>query len=308
MQNIIDINLLKTLCSIHGPSGDEGLIRDFLLDYVSSHSSKWKVKPRVLSGEGWQNNIVLVFGEPRTAVFAHIDTIGFMVRYEDQLVPIGGPEIADGFRLSGSDRFGPVECELKVIDDHAKYKFGRPIQTGTTLTWTPDFRQFGDFVQSGYMDNRLGVYNALKLAETLENGAIVFSTWEEHGGGAIPYIVKYLYEILNIKAALISDITWVTDGVVSGDGVVISLRDRNIPRKEFTDKIVRLAEKSRIPFQLEVEAGGSSDGREVQVSPYPIDWCFIGAPEENVHSPHEKVHVDDILSMGEMYKFLMKNL
>ncbi|MEQ9658001.1 MAG: aminopeptidase, partial [Fulvivirga sp.] len=69
-----------------------------------------------------------------------------------------------------------------------------------------------------------------------------------------------------------------------------------------------LAKDSGVDFQLEVEGGGSSDGRELQVSPYPFDWCFIGAPEDNVHSPDEKVHKHDIQCMIELYRYLMANL
>ena len=43
-------------------------------------------------------------------------------------------------------------------------------------------------------------------------------------------------------------------------------------------------------------------------SPFPVDWCFIGAAEQNVHSPKEKVHKDDIKSMVEIYEMLMKEL
>jgi putative aminopeptidase FrvX len=59
---------------------------------------------------------------------------------------------------------------------------------------------------------------------------------------------------------------------------------------------------------LEVEESGGSDGREVQFSPYAIDWCFIGAPEENVHTPDEKVSLGDLEAMIRMYKFLMDRL
>ncbi len=73
------------------------------------------------------------------------------------------------------------------------------------------------------MDNRLGVYNALKLAETLENGIICFSCWEEVGGGSVGYLGKYIYERWGVNNALISDITWVTEGVKHGNGVAISV-------------------------------------------------------------------------------------
>jgi putative aminopeptidase FrvX len=69
-----------------------------------------------------------------------------------------------------------------------------------------------------------------------------------------------------------------------------------------------LADLSGIAYQLEVEGSGSSDGRELQLSPYPIDWCFIGAAEKNVHTPNEMVHKNDIDSMIRMYKYLMREL
>ena len=146
------------------------------------------------------------------------------------------------------------------------------------------------------------------VAETLKDGLIVFSTWEEHGGGSVPYLAKYIYEKWKVKQALISDITWVTDGVEPGKGAAISMRDRNIPRKKFVERLISIAAKSKIPFQLEVEGMGSSDGRELQTSPYPFDWCFIGAPEQSPHSPNEKVHKDDIKSMIALYRKFMQEL
>jgi putative aminopeptidase FrvX len=57
-----------------------------------------------------------------------------------------------------------------------------------------------------------------------------------------------------------------------------------------------------------VEHTGGSDGIELQHSPYPFDWCFIGAPEDYVHTPDEKVHKSDIQAMLSLYKFLMEKL
>ncbi|QSE97551.1 M20/M25/M40 family metallo-hydrolase [Fulvivirga lutea] len=304
-----DFTLLKNLCQIHAPSGNEAPIKEFLLSYIENNKSNWKVEPQVIHGEEFQDCIILKFGKPRTAIFAHIDSIGYTVRYEDQLVPIGGPHAESGTKLVGEDSLGPIECELLITEDQqVKYKFGRAIDTGTDLTYKCDFRETKQYITTCYLDNRLGVFSALKVAETLENGVIVFSCWEEHGGGSVPYLIKYIYENWKVRNALISDITWVTDGVHPGNGVVVSMRDRNIPRRAFINKIVGLAQSSKIPFQLEVEANGSSDGREIQTSPYPVDWCFIGAPEDNVHSPDETVNKKDIASMIELYSYLMKKL
>jgi putative aminopeptidase FrvX len=303
------MNLLKQLCEIHAPSGEEFVMKEFLLTYIQKEKKTWKSKPEIHHGEGFQDCIVLSFGKPRTAVFAHMDSIGFTVRYFNQLLPIGSPDAEMGTRLVGTDSLGAIDCELEYDkDNHAIYKFGRPIDRGTSLTYKIDFRDSKTYVETPYLDNRLGIYTALKLAETLKDGIIVFSCWEEHGGGSVPYLAKFIYEKWNVSQALVADITWVSDGVTPGKGVVISLRDRNLPRKLFVNRIIEIAKKRKVEFQLEVEGTGSSDGRELQLSPYPFDWCFVGAPQQNPHTPNEKVHKDDIKTMLELYQWLMKDL
>jgi putative aminopeptidase FrvX len=301
--------LLKQLCEVQAPSGNEKPLKEFLQNYVKKESKKWKVKPTVIHGEEFQDCLILKFGKPRTAIFAHMDSIGFTVRYFNQLVSIGSPDAETGTRLVGRDSLGAIECELQLDNEnHAFYKFGRSIERGTPLTYKIDFRESKHFIETPYLDNRLGVYNALKVAETLKDGVIIFSCWEEHGGGSVGYLAEYIYKKWKVRQALVSDITWITEGIVHGHGAAISMRDRNLPRKSFVDKLITLAEKSKIPFQLEVEGAGSSDGGELQRSPYPFDWCFVGAPELNPHTPHEKVHKDDIESMIKLYQLFMQKL
>ncbi|HKR03593.1 MAG TPA: M20/M25/M40 family metallo-hydrolase [Bacteroidia bacterium] len=303
------MQLLKKLISIHAPSGNEAAMTEFLLNYIRENSKGWKVIPKIFYGDGFQNCIVLVFGKPKTAVFAHIDSIGFTVRYNNELVKIGGPHIESGNKLTGADSKGNIECVLMVDEDeNIKYRFEREIERGTDLVFKANFREEKDFVQSNYLDNRLGVWVALKLSETLKNGAIVFSCWEEHGGGSAGYLAKFLYEKFKVRQALISDITWITEGVTHNKGVVVSMRDVGIPRKVFVDRVISILKEEKILFQLEVEKSGGSDGTEIQKIPYPIDWCFVGAAEDFVHSPDEKVHKKDIESMLEAYRVLMRRL
>ncbi len=303
------MKLLKKLCEIHAPSGEEKPVRDFLIDYFQHNKNLFRTTPELIYGDEFQDCLIVKFGNPRTAVFAHMDSIGFTTRYDNQLVPIGGPEAENGYKLVGKDSLGPIECELKVDEEHHLfYNFGRGIDRGTSLTFKCNFRESDNSVQSCYLDNRLGVYATLKAAEEIDNGLLAFSCWEEHGGGTVPFLIKYAVEQYQIKQALIADITWLTDGVKPEEGVVISMRDRNIPRRSFIDKIIAVAKANNIQYQLEVEGGGSSDGREIQQSPYAIDWCFIGAAEENVHSPNEKAYKKDIQSMIDLYKVLLKEL
>ena len=302
------MKLLKKLCSIHAPSGEENNISEFIIKYVNSNMQNWKVKPKIYCGYGFQDSIILSFGKPKTAIYAHMDSIGFTVKYNNEIIKIGGPVIKNGIKLVGSDSKGKIEGKIIKKDEKIFIDFKRVIDRGTSLTFKMNFKEDNDYIQSCYLDNRLGVWNALKVAENLENGIIVFSCWEEHGGGSVGFLTNFIHSKYNINKALISDITWVTDGVKAGEGVVISLRDSGIPRRTYINKIVKLAKESNINFQLEVESSGGSDGNEIQKSPYPIDWCFIGAPEQNVHSPKEKVHKNDIQAMVKIYKYLMENL
>ena len=307
------MELLKQMCSIHAPSGNEGNMKEFILDYLKENNKNFKVNPQIIQGEEIQDCIILKFGNPKVAVFAHMDSIGFTVRYNKELIKIGGPRTNDEFELIGKDSQGPIEAGMMVIEDEKgnksyEYVFDREIDRGTELVFKANWREDRNYVQCCYMDNRLGVYNALKLCETLENGIICFSCWEEVGGGSVGYLGKYIYERWGVNNALISDITWVTEGVKHGNGVAISVRDSGIPRRSYINKIIELAKKSEIPFQLEVESSGGSDGNQLQKSAYPFNWCFIGAPENFVHSPNEKVHKRDIKAMLDLYKYLMKHL
>lgn len=304
----MDLSILKTMCAIHSPSGNEVGMKEFLLDYIKANQKNWKHKPKVIHGKGFQDNIILVFGKPRTAIFAHTDSIGFTVRYGKQLVKIGGPRLEKGYELVGSDSKGKCEATLNIVKDTLEYKAKRNFDTGTELVFKPNWREDKEYVQCCYMDNRLGCFNALKVAENLKDGVIVFSTWEEHGGGSVCYLQKYLVDHYNISQALISDISWISDGVFPAKGPVISLRDSLIPRRSYINRVIEIARKHKLPHQLEVEGSGGSDAKELQMAENVWDWCFVGAAEQFVHTPDEKVHKKDIEGMIELYKALMKDL
>jgi len=300
-------SLLQQLCNIHAPSGNESEMTQFILNYVDQNSPNWHQQPKVYAGGNFMDAVILVFGEPELAVFAHIDSVGFTVGYNNQLIRIGGPKLETGFLLRGHDSQGPFQGSLLVDKDSGdlSIKAGRMIDKGTDLTFVPDFRETESYIQSCSIDNRLGVWVALRLAESIQNSALVFSTYEEHGGGLAGYLAGFLFQKYNLTRALICDITWVTEGVHSGKGVALSMRDSGIPRKSYLKWVENKLTHGGVNYQIEVESAGGSDGNELQKSPYPFDWCFLGAPEEFVHSPDERVHKADILAMVNAYKALL---
>ncbi len=304
------MNILKTLCSIHSPSGEEFRMKEFLVDYINSSKYWWKKKPKLIYGKEFQDNLIVVFGKPKVAFIAHMDTVGYTVRYNKEIIPIGTPVNETGDMLQGQDSISEIECLVHKNSEeyNLSYIYKRLIQTGTSLTFKPDFRVTEDMIQTPYLDNRLSVWILLKIAETMSNGILVFSSWEEHGGGSVEFLTKYLYERFNIKQTIIADTTYVSEGIEHDKGTVISLRDAYIPRKLFVDKIKNIAIENNIKHQLEVEYSGGSDGASVQKSPYPVDWCFVGLPISNIHSPDEIVNKNDIFATIKLYQKIMSNL
>ena len=107
------MNLLKRMCEIHAPSGEELAMKEFLLNYLKKNQNSLKVKPTLHFGDGFQDNLIMVFGNnPKTAIFAHLDSIGFTVKYNNEIVKIGGPVTTEGIVLVGKDSNGEIEGKL----------------------------------------------------------------------------------------------------------------------------------------------------------------------------------------------------
>ncbi len=181
---------------------------------------------------------------------------------------------------------------------------GMAIQRGDRLVYAAEPRMVDGYIQSPYLDNRAGIWAALNALANCESVAVAFTTGEESGGGGAAICARFLWEKFNVNKALISDITWDTEDVHCGSGVALSMRDSKVPSQRFVSEVVALAEKSGIPYQLEVESEGGSDGAIVERSGFPIDWMFIGAPEERPHSSTERIAIADLEAMAKMLIYL----
>jgi putative aminopeptidase FrvX len=245
------MELLKQLCSIHAPSSEETPLQDFILSWIQKNKKDFVVKPVIINTPEIQDSLVLVFGKPRTVIFAHMDSTGFTVRYHNELIYIGGPDFKNGDKLVGFLNGKQIETKIVVDKKHKKtfcdYKTILP--AGTSLTYKPNFKVSKTEIVAPYLDDRLGVWVALQVAKTLKDGIIVFSCNEEHGGGSVEKVSRVIFKKYKILQALISDITWATDGIFCGKGVVVTMRDKFIPRKSYTDKICNILKKNGIKYR-----------------------------------------------------------
>jgi putative aminopeptidase FrvX len=291
---------LEQLLRIEGPSGDEGAVADFVERELERIPG--------LRCQRRGDVLLAIRGEPRVGVMAHLDTVGFTLGYKRRLIRIGSPEARHGTSLRC--RHGDRVYRGKIrVRDKIPYLAGETnAPPGSRWVFDAPPARDGDLLRGAYFDNRAGVWSALRVAEQCRDVALAFTVCEEQSGRGALIAARWLWEELHIGRVLVSDITWDTEHVHCGDGPAISLRDQFVPRQRLLDAIVSLAGKSGIPHQLEIESSGSSDGGVVERSGFPIDWCFIGAPEEAPHTPEEAIRFSDLEGMAALYVYLLEHM
>jgi putative aminopeptidase FrvX len=295
------LELLTQLQSIPGPSGDEGRIADFVEKHCAGITGVTVRRVHDL--------VLATRGEPKVAVFAHIDTIGFTQAYDRLLFPLGGPKVEGGERIRSVDGKHQGRINVRQHDGNTEWRLtGAKGEPGMRWVYAAPLKVKRDQVSGPYLDNRAGVWNALRVLERCDNVAVVFTPNEEHTGRGALLGARMVYNDLGITRALISDITWHTKWVKQGKGPAISLRDRVAPRQRFLDEVIALAEESGLPFQREVEKDGGSDGSLIERSTFPIDWVFIGAPQKRTHTPRESCRISDLWATVELYCALIPRL
>lgn len=295
------MQLLTQLQAIPGPSGDEGRIADFL-----------ETRCNQIAGANVRRTgdlLLVTRGKPKVAVFAHIDTIGFTQAYDRLLYPLGSPKIEGGERIRSVDGKHEGRIRVRQHDKETEWRLtGSKGEPGMRWVYAAPLKIKRNQVSGPYLDNRAGVWNAVRVLERCENVAIVFSPGEEHTGHGASMGARLIYNDLGIAQALISDITWHTKWIKQDKGPAISLRDRVPPRQRFLEEVLTAAEESGLPYQREIEKDGGSDGSYIERSAYPIDWVFIGAPEKRTHTPRESCKISDLWATVDLYCALIKRL
>lgn len=283
----MDLKLLQKLLSVDSPSGNEDEMADLLEEYMKKEVPKAKIERAI-------NNLIVLKGKPTMAVFAHIDTVGFMATYDNLLTKVGNPTAKQNDRLQNI-KLG-IEAKIsEVAKKDLKYSSEKEIEVGTYLSFASNFKmdEENKKIHSAYLDNRLGIMNALELLKICDNIAVAFTTKEEHYGNGARVCAKIIYEKHKIDKILISDITWTTKNVKCGNGPIVSLRDDIIPHRRFIDKILKIANSSKIKYQMEVESAGRSDSAYIDTMGYPIEWCFIGVGIDNYETSQETCSIPD---------------
>ncbi|RKZ23597.1 M42 family peptidase [bacterium] len=309
--------LLARLCETFGPSGREEKVRELIKNEIEGHVDEVKIDV--------MGNLIAKKGKggKKIMVAAHMDEIGVAVSHIDEkgfirFGPVGGvfPTIPLGERVEfegGAKGVVSIEklykekdlaLEKMFIDIGAssKEEAEKMVKIGEIGCFTRNAEDLGKRFVAKALDDRVGclvLIEAIKRTRELPNEVyFVFTTQEEVGlRGARTSAFGVSPDL-----ALAVDVTGTGDtpegmkmAVELGKGAAIKVKDRGmIVDKRIKDKLIDLAEKNNIPYQLEVLEFGSTDGAVIQLTKEGVITGAISIPARYIHTPSEMCDMDDV--------------
>ncbi|HEU68405.1 MAG TPA: M42 family peptidase [Candidatus Acetothermia bacterium] len=271
---------------------------------------------------------------PKVVVAGHMDEIGFLVSHVDEetgflrIEPVGGfdPRTLIASRVTVHAQGGPLtglvgtkpihilteeekKKEIRIQDLFVDVglpgrKAARKVRVGDPVTLVQPFARVGDLVSGKALDDRLGVYVGIEAVRRLKRHQ------------ADVYLVGTVQEEVGLRGARASafaiapdigvalDVTLACDmpGVSAheqvtklGKGVAIKLKDSaSISHPGLVRFLVDLAEKRKIPYQMEILPRGGTDAGAIQLAREGAAVVTLSVPTRYVHSAVEAAHVDDI--------------
>lgn len=311
--------LVKKLTETYGPSGHEQMIRETIRDEIKGLADEVRV-------DALGNLIARKKGTgsaPRNKVMvaAHMDEIGVMVTHVDEkgfvrFASIGGvfPVHLIGNRCLFANgvigTFGrekknasrsEVEIDRVFIDVGAHDAKDAPVSVGDAAGFWRDFVDLGDRMMAKAMDDRIGCAVLIETMRQLKKSPhdvyFVFTVQEEVG---VRGATTSAYGV-QPDLALAVDVTDTGDtpdsttmAVGLGKGPAIKVKDAGMLAHPAVKKLlVDTALEFKIPYQLEVLVGGSTDAMAMQVSREGVPAGCISIPERYLHSPSEMVDFND---------------
>ena len=309
--------LLRRLTEAFGPSGHEDEVRELVRQEVKGLADSLTV-----SSMGSLHAVVNPQGKTKIMVAAHMDEIGLVVSHIDpagfaRFQMIGGlnpqtlvghrARFANGIRAvigieDQEDWTKPATLADLYLDFGVSSAADCPVRIGDIGSFDRPFVEIGPRLIAKAMDDRVGVTVAIetmrRLRRTPHQVQFAFTVQEEVGlRGARTSAFG-----LDPDVGIALDVTRTGDtpkgpkmAVELGKGPAIKVKDSNLlsdPR--LVDLMVRRAEAARVPYQLEVLQGGTTDASVIQLTRSGVPSGCISIPCRYVHTPSEMVDLADV--------------
>ena len=311
------LELIQTLNAAHGPSGDEGGIRERLAELARPLADE-------ISTDTMGNLIVRKLGSgPRVMLCAHMDSIGFIVTHVEEngflrVGRLGGISPKEAaytpVRFAGGARgvivpeekadFGKLKLDECYVDIGAKDRETalKAVAVGDTMIYdSPCFTNQGKVV-SPYLDNRISCAILLEVLEEMElcpnDLYVVFTVQEEVGlRGAKPAAWA-----VDPDYAVVVDVTDVDDtpgsekcGTVRlGNGPAIKIMDSSvICHPDMIQKLESQAKALDMPTQRDIMRAGGTDAGVMHTTRIGVRTGGVSVPCRYIHTPVEMADLQD---------------
>jgi len=321
------MDLLQKLVNAIGPSGSESHVRQIIRNEIKPFVDDIKIDKMgnlICHKKGKGQKVMLA---------AHMDEIGLMVReirtngriyfsliggieaetlIAQQVIIMNGKnefackgvisyyEMHEGSTSDSLPKFDElyVDCGLTKKE---LLKMG--IDVGCSMVPNNPFTILGNkkYVSGKALDNRVGCFVLLKLAEKLKNMKTidlyyVFTVQEEfglYGAKTSVYSIEPDWGIaVDTTSAEDSEEPYYTK---LGAGVCVTMMDVElISNKCLNDQLFALGKKHNIPIQKKVEQFGTTDAAKLALSRGGLPATVVSVPLRNIHSTVTIAHLDDI--------------
>ncbi|AEA46933.1 M42 family metallopeptidase [Archaeoglobus veneficus] len=323
--------LLEKLSNAHGISGYEDEIREVIKAELEDFVDEIKI-------DNLGNLIAIKNGsEQKLMLAAHMDEIGFMVKYIDdrgfiRVTPIGGwfaqTVLNQRVILHGSKGkvYGVFGCKpphimqederkkvIKIkdmfVDVGASNKdevLEMGINIGTPITVDRELVRLGQKVTGKAFDDRAGIAAMIAALKETKSDATIYAvgTVQEEVGLKGARTSAFAIEP---SAAIALDVCVATDfpgaesahmDIKLGKGPAITVADAAgrglIASKKVLDWLTESAQKSEIPYQLEVAEGGTTDATAIHLTKAGIPTGVVSIPARYIHTPVEVIDIRDL--------------
>ena len=334
------LELLKTLCALPGPSGEEDAVRAFIREQAEPHADEIRT-------DAMGNLMIFRAGarkpEKPMLVCAHMDEVGLIVKRitDDGMLKFGfvggiDPRVVIGRRVKFGDTAGVVgikavhltkaserrrmpDTKDLYIDIGASSKKAAQakVSLGDYGVFDSDVVEFGDgLLKAKAIDDRVGCAVMLKLLE--EKPALdtwfVFTVQEETGlrGSATAAFA------LDPAACLVLEGTTAADlAEAPGHKQVCALRrgpvlpfmDRStIYDQTLLTQLRDTAVQLGLPWQLKQMTSGGTDAGRIHKIRAGVPTVGLAAPVRYIHSPVSVAAVCDMENMLVLARSFLQGL
>jgi putative aminopeptidase FrvX len=312
--------LVKHLTETYGPSGHEQKIRALIEEEIKGAADGVRVDAlgnliahKKGTGTALRKKVMLA---------AHMDEIGVMVTHVDEkgflrFASIGGvfPINLNGSRcrfgngvigIFGHEKKDATRTEVKMdrmfIDVGATSANDAPVGVADAAGFWRGFADLGDRMIAKAMDDRIGCAVLIETMRQLKKSPhdvyFVFTVQEEVG---LRGATTSAYGVQPDLAVAV-DVTDTGDtpesttmAVALGKGPAIKVKDSGmLAHPGVKNLLVETAQQAKIPHQLEVLVGGTTDAMAMQVTREGVPAGVISIPSRYIHTPSEMVDFNDV--------------